>query len=151
MCVSYLVAITLTIVPLPEAYQWYRPLFTPLVCLFWAFTNPYHFHLGFVWLFGMLQDVATGTILGHAALGLIVISYIANKAAHRLNIFPPIHQVLFILVLLSLYQLISFWILGITSQLPEAWTYWQPVVVSGICWLVVFNVFHQSIMKLSKH
>lgn len=148
--ISYLIAIGLTIVPFPENYQWYKPLWLPMFCLFWSIAYPYQIHLGINWFFALLLDVATGVTLGHTAIGILVISFFANKLAHRLKIFPFIHQFLFVIFLLTLYQLITFWIFGLMSQLPKNWHYWYPIITSGLCWLALFSLFKHQLIGLHK-
>jgi hypothetical protein len=66
-----------------------RPQWVAMTLIFWALALPDR--VGVFWAFGsgLVLDVATGTLLGHHALGLSVVVYAGGGAApQRIRIFP---------------------------------------------------------------
>lgn len=105
-----------------------------MTLIFWALVLPER--VGVLWAFGigLVLDVATGTLLGHHALGLSIVVYVAAELHARIRIFPLWQQSLFVWLLLVLERLLSLWILGATGQPLPSLTYWGSTLVGLILW-----------------
>lgn len=137
--VSLVVALMLTILPLPEWAEYYRPEWPALVLIYWCMALPQRVGVGIGWIVGLLVDVLKGALLGQHALGLAVIAYITLNLHQRIRVFPLWQQAVTVLVLLALYQLLILWFDGITAgQTSKGWIYWMPSVVSMVLWPWVF-------------
>jgi rod shape-determining protein MreD len=79
-------------------------------------------------------DVATGTLLGHHALGLSVVVYVAVELHARVRSFPLWQQALLVWLLLVLERLLALWVLGATGQPMPSLTYWWPTFVGLLLW-----------------
>lgn len=136
---SILVALMLTILPLPQWAEHYRPEWAALVLIYWCMALPQRVGVGTGWLVGLLLDVLKGGLLGEHALGLAVVAYVTLNLHQRIRVFPLWQQAITVLVLLALYQLLVLWFDGIASgHAGRDWTYWMPSVVSTILWPWVF-------------
>ena len=127
--VTLVVALFLTILPLPAAAEDLRPQWVALTLIFWALALPDR--VGVFWAFGtgLVLDVATGTLLGYHALGLSVIVYVAVELHARVRIFPLWQQALLVWLLLVLERLLALWVLGATGQpMPSLTSWWSPFV-----------------------
>jgi rod shape-determining protein MreD len=127
-------ALFLAILPLPAAAEDLRPQWVALTLIFWALALPDR--VGVFWAFGtgLVLDVATGTLLGHHALGLSVIVYVAVELHARVRIFPLWQQALLVWLLLVLERLLALWVLGATGQPMPSLTYWWSPFVGLILW-----------------
>ena len=76
--VMILLALMLTLVPLPEALDPLRPDWVVLILIYWAMTAPRSYNVGSAWIIGILLDVAQGTLLGQHALALCVVVYVTT-------------------------------------------------------------------------
>jgi rod shape-determining protein MreD len=137
---SIVVALMLTILPLPNWAQSYRPEWAALVVLYWCMALPERVGVGIAWIVGILLDVLKGSLLGQHALGLAVIAYLAISLHQRIRVYPLSQQALTILMLLALFQLLVLWFDGITGQPAKDWSYWMPSITSMILWPWVFVI-----------
>ena len=128
------VAFMLTIMPLPEGIQEFRPEWVTLVLIYWAMALPSRTGVTVAWLAGLMLDVTHGAILGQHALGLTVVIYIVHLQHQRMRVASLIQQAIVIFFLLLLKQLIVLWVSGIVGRAPDTWLYFMPSLVGALLW-----------------
>lgn len=131
---SFIVALVLMILPMPEWTRYFRPEWLTLVLIFWCMTLPARVSVGTGWFIGLLLDVAHGTLLGQHALALTLVAYVVLRLHQRLRLFPIWQQSLIVLLLVALNQLLVLWIKGISGHSPDSWAYWLPSLTSMAIW-----------------
>lgn len=129
-----LLALTLSILPLPGALEAFRPDWVALTLIYWSLTLPRGFGLVAAWLAGLALDVLQGTLLGQHALALTVTLYFPLQFHLRLRVFPVWQLAATVMALLALYQFILFWVNGITDVSAAAVHYWGPVLTGTLLW-----------------
>lgn len=144
IAVTFLLAMVLTVMPLPHWGHLVRPEWTALVLIYWVLALPHRVGIGVAWAVGILLDTLTGTLLGQHALSLSIIAYLSLKLYKRVRLLPLWQQSATILGFLGLHQLITLWILGLTGQDERGWTYWLPSVGGMVLWPVVFVVLRDA-------
>ncbi|MCU7959058.1 MAG: rod shape-determining protein MreD [gamma proteobacterium symbiont of Bathyaustriella thionipta] len=137
---SFLAALLLELIPLPEWARFVRPQWSVLVLIYWSIAAPQRVGVGYAWLLGIIQDVLTGTLLGQHALGMIFVAFIANRLHKRIRVFPLWQQSMLVLLMLLLDQLLQFWTLGVIGQSPKGLNYWVPAFVGMLLWPWMFIV-----------
>ena len=137
---SLLVALTLTLLPLPEWAAPYRPDWVALVLIYWCLALPDRVGVGIGWMLGLLLDVLSGTLLGQHALGMTVIAYLAVKLHQRVRLFPTWQQALTVMLLLLLNQLLVLWVNGIIGRPAHSGLYWAPSLTGMLLWPWLFAV-----------
>lgn len=138
--VTLIVALALTMLPLPRAIDAFRPDWVALILIFWALAAPGSYGVGIAWLVGIVLDVAQGTLLGQHALALAVIVYITVRFHLQMRVFPLGQLTATVFALLALYQFLLFWINGVAGVQAPAIVYWAPVLIGTLVWPVL-NVF----------
>jgi len=138
---SIVVALTLTIVPLPAAVEAFRPDWVALTLIYWAMTLPRSYGVGTAWLIGIIVDVAQGTLLGQHALALSFIVYVTVKFHLQMRVFPVSQMTATVFALLAVYQFLLFWINGVAGLNTEPMTYWGPVISGSLLWPVLSLFF----------
>jgi rod shape-determining protein MreD len=123
--------------PLPRSVDAFRPDWVALLMIFWAFSLPRSYSVGIAFLFGIVLDVAQGTLLGQHALALVVVVYLTVKFHLLMRVFPPLQLTATIFALLALYQFLLFWTNGIVNVSAPAVAYWGPVVSGAVLWPVL--------------
>lgn len=138
--VSMVIAILLTLLPLPEVLAVWRPDWILLTLVFWAIIMPKRIPLFLAWFTGLLIDSLYGTILGQHALGFTLVLYFSIRFSDRIN--PQIiwQQVFMIVIILGLYLVINLWILGVTGKSPNSLNYWLTLFSSIIIWPLWYKV-----------
>ena len=136
--VTILVALMLTIMPLPDFAQPFRPDWVALVLIFWGMQLPRTWGVGSAWLIGIVLDVAQGTLLGQHALALTVIVFVTVRVHLLMRVFPILQLTATVFSLLVLYQFLLFWINGVASVSSPPINYWAPVISGTLLWPFVF-------------
>ena len=134
---TLIVALMLTMMPLPESAEPFRPDWLALVLIFWVMMLPRGISVGTAWVAGLVLDVAQGTLLGQHALALCVIAAITARFHLQMRVFPVSQMTATVLALLSLYQFLLFWINGVAGVTAPAITYWGPLITGTILWPIL--------------
>ncbi len=137
---SFLLALLLTILPLPEWARIYRPQWYTLVLIYWTTATPQRVGVGIGWLTGIIIDVLTGTLLGQHALALSLIAYITHKMHQRLRLFPIWQQSLVVLVLLLIERVLQLWIMGALGQPVPTLSFWISPLVGMLLWPWIYII-----------
>ena len=137
---SFVIAMMLMAMPLPDWAIYWRPSWVAIVLIYWCMALPDRVGIGIGWVLGLLLDVQQGTVLGQNALGLAIIAYLCLKSYQRMRVFPLTQQAVLVCIYLLLYEFISLWIRGMMGLPPNNWTYWMPAFTSMLLWPWLFIV-----------
>ena len=148
--VSFLVAMILTSLPLPEGAIIYRPDWMALALIYWCMALPERIGIFTGWLLGLVLDVMYGSLLGQNAMALSIIAYLVNILHLRVRMFPLWQQSVMVLLLIMLHLAISAWIRGIAGQFSVTWTYWMPALTSALVWPFIFIVLRDLRRQISR-
>jgi len=135
---SFIVALSLTIVPMPDWAAPLRPEWVVVVLIFWCLAVPQRVSVGTAWFCGLLLDVLRGAVLGQHALTLSLVAYVTIKLHRRIRVYPRWQQSLAVLALVLLHQLPLFWVNGMMGVSGQDWSYWLPALSSALLWPIVY-------------
>ncbi len=144
MLASILVAMVLAVISLPEYVPlevgYLRPQWVALVVIYWAIALPHRFGPVIAWVTGLVLDVLMSNLLGHYALLLAVTAYAAGRLHQRIRMYGLWQQSLVILGMMTVYQMISYWIAGMSGE--GRWSEWylMGAISSALIWPTVFLV-----------
>ena len=134
MWCSLIVALLLSVAPMPEHLEIGRPLWLALVFTFWAMNYPHLVGLLTAWCLGLAQDVLYGTPFGQHALALVIVVFLVLTLQQRLKVFPLWQQSFALLVIYGVAQLTLLWLSTLSGMRPEISFYAVPVLVSSLLW-----------------
>ncbi len=124
----------LNLLPLEGFMRWIYPDFVAMILLYWCIHQPSRIGIGASWVFGILMDVADGTLFGEHALAYSLMAYIALNLRRRvsmLNIdYQFTHVILIILIMQAVIVLTGFLARGIFA----GWAYFLGSLTAGILW-----------------
>lgn len=140
---TMVIALILTILPLPVWAAAYRPEWLALVLLYWTLALPWTINVGTAWVLGIILDLLTGSLLGQHALGLMIISLITIRLHQQIRIFPLWQQSLVIAFNITVYLGLMLWIEGMRGRAPDSWIYWAPVLSSLLLWPWIFILLRE--------
>lgn len=138
--VSFIVALMLTAMPLPDWASNWRPAWVAMVLVYWCMALPHRVGIGIGWSMGILLDVLQGTLFGQNAIGLAILAYFTVKSHQRIRMFPLMQQAILICLLVLVYLLINLWVRGIMGVPPQSWTFWMPAFTSMLLWPWLFII-----------
>lgn len=143
------VALLLTIAPLPQALNAARPDWMLLLIIYWALNAPWLAGLTYAWCCGLLMDALVGNLLGEHALAFVLIATITHRFQLRMRIFPVLHQAVMVMLLVLLYHWLLYVISGMAGDHVSSWWRWLPVLISAILWPVIVSVL-DTVNRLRK-
>ena len=134
LMLSVLVALILTVLPLPPWLDVVRPAFLVLTVIYWSVNAPRAGGLAIGFFAGLLLDVFQGPVLGEHALALSLITYIAVREHQRIRSKPAIQQALIVFAALILYEVVLFMIDGWTGNPVTSPLRWVHPVTGALLW-----------------
>ena len=147
--ITLVVGLMLTIMPLPEVIEAFRPNWLALLLIFWAMQLPRTWSVGTAWVVGIVLDVSYGTLLGQHALALCLVVFATVRFHLLMRVFPLSQLTATVFALLTLYQFILYWVNGVAGVTAPAITYWAPVLTGTLIW-PVFYVFLSGVRYRSR-
>lgn len=135
---TIVIALALSMLPMPDWTVWLRPAWVLLVLIYWTMTVPHRVNVGVAWFVGLVIDLMSGTLLGEHALAFTIVIYLVSGVQLRLRMYPLMQQTLTVFFFVFLYQLIIYLIQGFIGQLPESQLYWLSSVTSMLLWPWLF-------------
>lgn len=135
---SLIIALMLSILPLPTWAIWFRPCWVVMVILFWQISAPQNLGLSIVWLLGLTMDALYGSVLGQHAFTLVIIYYLASKFARLMRILPLWQQTSIIALLIIIDQLILTFIQVLFGDIIHTWFFVFRVLSSIVLWPLVY-------------
>lgn len=137
---SLVVALMLSMAPLPAWAEAYRPDWVVLTLIYWSMTFPLHYSVGTAWIAGLVIDVAQGTLLGQHALALSLIVYICVKFHLQMRQFPILQLTATVFAMLALFRFVLFWINGVAGISAPSVAYWGPVLSGTVMWPLLMQL-----------
>jgi rod shape-determining protein MreD len=134
LLLSALVALILTVLPLPRWLDVLRPAFLVLTVLYWSVNAPRAGGLAIGFFAGLMLDVFQGPVLGEHALALSLITYIAVREHQRIRSKPAIQQALIVFPALMLYEVVLFMIDGWTGHPVTSPLRWVHTASGALIW-----------------
>ena len=134
---TFIVALWLTILPLPYWLHLIWPDWVFLVLLYWVIKMPYQTHFSWIVLLGIYVDLLLGTWVGQHILSYILCCYLVIRFSSRLQFFSSPQQLLVILLLSFLNLWIQYLVLHFTQEWHVSFAIWLQVITTPIGWILV--------------
>ncbi|WP_342244182.1 rod shape-determining protein MreD [Pseudomonas sp. OTU5201] len=147
--VSLILALVLSVGPVPSFMEIGRPLWLALFLTYWTLALPHRVGMTTAWLLGLAEDVLYGTLLGQNALILALITFLVLTLHQRLRMFPMWQQCLVLLVVFGLAQLVQLWLNALTGNRPPTLVFLLPALVSALLWPWVYAALRGTSRRLN--
>ena len=141
---SLLIALMLTVVPLPESIAAFRPDWVPAIVLYWSLAAPGRFGMLTALWMGLALDVLSGALLGQHALALLIVVYLSQRFSPRMRTVPVVQLSVTIIALLALFEFVLFWVDGIAGRTVPLIDRWAPVLSGTLVWLLMLAVLQRG-------
>ena len=138
--VTFLLAIVLATLPMAHWAAPYRPAWVVLVLIYWCTGMPERIGVASGWTVGLILDVLGGGLLGQNALALTLLAYLSRRLYQQMRVYSVWQQSITVFLLVATYQVLMFWIKGITGQSPDSLAYWLPTFTSTLLWPLIYVV-----------
>jgi rod shape-determining protein MreD len=144
IALSFVVALMLTALPMPEWAIMWRPAWVALVLIYWCMALPGRAGVLVGWSVGILLDAMVGTLLGQHALALAVTAFIAHKLHRRVRVLPVWQQAMTVFGLVFVFQALVLWVNGIKGMPVTVNAYLAAPLISMLLWPWVFLVLRDA-------
>lgn len=134
IALTFLAAMVLAILPLPDWAVYARPQWVFLVLLFWVAVVPMRVGIGIAWIVGLLMDLLTGSLLGQHAFIYSLTAYLVIKFHPQLRNFPIWQQTGMVFLLAMLNLAIQYGVVMAIGSAPVEWSFWLSAMTSCIIW-----------------
>lgn len=137
---SLLVALFLQLVALPDMLAAARPLWVPLLLVYWALAEPRVPALLAAFAFGIALDVLYNTVLGQHAAGYVLLVYSMARLRGIFILFPLWQSTLALAPFWAGYCLLMTLIDDLTEHRADLWLRWLPALSTTLFWPLVYTV-----------
>ncbi len=134
---SFLVALLLSIYPLPMEFRWWRPEFVLMVAIYWVIVFPFSVSLVALCVLGLFQDLLEAVPFGQHSLGIVVVAYICLFSYQRVRNFNLAKQMISIFVMITIAQLTDNWVQGMAGRPLVGISFIYAAFTSALFWPVV--------------
>jgi rod shape-determining protein MreD len=131
---TVLLALFLSVVPVPGWVDAARPAFLVLTVLYWSIAVPRAGGLTLGWIAGLVLDIFQGSVLGQHALALSLVTYITLREHQKIRSKPVFQQSLIVMGLLFIYEFVVFAIDGWTGHVLYGPLHWLQVLTGALLW-----------------
>ena len=146
--VTFVAAIALELVPLPEMLQPVRPPFTLLVLIYWVMMWPERFGFIAACLIGLSLDILHGQLLGQNVLVYSVVTYLTLRFHLQIRIFPLWQLTMTVFALLWIAALLLILIEGVAGLSPSGFAGWTRVLSGTLIWPLILGVMDRLRMQV---
>ncbi len=144
MLLKVVVALILSVLPLPLWLAAVRPAFLVLTVLYWSISVPRLGGIGLGFCSGLALDVFRVAVLGENALALTAISYLAVREHQKIRLKPSFQQALMVLAALLMYEFILFAIDGWTGHPMTSPLRWIHALTGALIWPLMSAVLDRT-------
>ncbi|HDZ55952.1 MAG TPA: rod shape-determining protein MreD [Pseudomonas xinjiangensis] len=137
---TFLVALLLSVMPMPSPVDLGRPMWLAMVVAFWVMVMPHRVGLLCAWFAGLATDVLYGELIGQHALVMTLVAWLMLLLYQRIRRFPLWQQSLVMLPVLGLAQLLLLWLNSLAGSRPPILMFLLPAAVSAVLWPWVFSI-----------
>jgi len=134
MLFTIVVALVLTVLPLPLYGDIARPPFLILTVLYWSMAAPRAGGIGLGWFSGLLLDVFQGPVLGEHAFALAAVTYIFVREHQKIRSKPGFQQALIALAALAAYEVLLFFVDEYTGHPITSPLRWVHILTGALVW-----------------
>jgi rod shape-determining protein MreD len=138
--VTTLIALVLTLLPVPQLVTMLWPNLLVLTVLYWSTMAPLAGGMLLGFAAGLTLDVLGGAQLGQHAFALSLLTYLALKLHLLTRAKPLFEQAIFVFFGMLLYEATLWAIDGFSGHATSGWMRWVHVPIGTLLWPVVVGV-----------
>lgn len=144
MIFTTLIALVLSVLPLPTTLDVVRPAFLVLAVLYWSVAAPRAGGLGLGFIAGIALDVFKGAVLGQHALAVCAVAYVAVREHQKIRSKPVFQQSLIAFAMLLFYEFMVFAIDGWSGHPALSWARWIHPLTGALVWPIASALLGRS-------
>ena len=140
---SSIVALTLTIIPTPQAVFYFWPDWMALIVVYWALMVPDRIGPWVGFAIGTLLEVLFVRNFGVLGFGLAMLAFTVNRGHLQLQVLSVCPQMVVVGLLIGVFKLTTGWLYGLTSDFTITTEYWYSLIGCMLAWPFVFILLQE--------
>lgn len=124
----------LDLIPVEGFMRWIYPDFVAMILLYWCIHQSSRIGIGAAWVFGILVDVADGTLLGEHALAYSLMAFIALNLRRRVGMLSIDYQFTHVIMILVVMQAVVALTGFLAKGIFPGWAFFLGSLTAGILW-----------------
>lgn len=148
---SFIVALCLSMLPMPNFMYWLRPCWVTLLLIYWVVRTPNKVGVFSGFAVGISLDLLRGSLIGSMGFTLSIVAYFTTLLRFRLRQTNFGVQLFIILALVGIEQIISLLIQLLFNEIIINFSYVIPTLVSVAVWPFLYIVLraYQRNLKIA--
>lgn len=135
--ISCIIALVLTVLPMPYAMDLFRPSVLVLTVLYWSISAPWAGGIGLGWFAGLMLDAFKGPVLGEHALVLGTMTYIFVREHQRIRSKPGLQQAMIVMFAVAFYEVLLYFVDGFTGHPVTKPIRWVHCLTDFAVWIPI--------------
>jgi rod shape-determining protein MreD len=135
--VTALLALTVSLLPLPQLVSIVWPNLLVLVVLYWSTMTPRAGGMLVGFLTGLTIDLLNGSQLGQHAFAMCLVTYLAIRLHLLTRAKPIFEQALFVAIALLVYEAALWAIDGFSGHHTGSWRRWVHIATGAAVWPLI--------------
>ena len=148
---SFVLALVLTVVPMPLWLLWARPEWVALTLIYWTIALPHRVGILTAVVLGVVLDALEGAVLGQNAFSLTVVAVLCLTLYQRLRVFSVLQQAGMVFVLVGINQLVCQWVQNLEGVGSPTMLFLLTAVSSALLWPGVLHILRRLRRHYSVH
>ena len=129
-----ILSIVLIIIPVPDLINSYRLPWLMMTVIYFSIFNVSLIGVLSAWFAGLILDLMAGGLMGENAMIISIISYLSYRFRFQIRVYPIWQIMVVVLLLLSLGELLSLWIQGVSGTMNPSIVDWINISIAVIIW-----------------
>ncbi len=129
-----ILSIVLIIIPVPDLINSYRLPWLMMTVIYFSIFNVSLIGVLSAWFAGLILDLMAGGLMGENAMIISIISYLSYRFRFQIRVYPTWQIMVVVLLLLSLGELLSLWIQGVSGIMNPSIVDWINISIAVIIW-----------------
>ncbi len=129
-----ILSIVLIIIPVPDLINSYRLPWLMMTVIYFSIFNVSLIGVLSAWFAGLILDLMAGGLMGENAMIISIISYLSYRFRFQIRVYPTWQIMVVVLLLLSLGELLSLWIQGVSGTMNPSIVDWINISIAVIIW-----------------
>ena len=132
--VTFIIAMLLDQMSLPDTLAYGRPQFVMLVLIYWLLALPERFSFFTALVLGVIMDEMNDNVFGIYGLALVLQSYLVLLMYQRLRMFPAFQQSLVVMIIIFIGMFVTATINLFLGEFNWDWRFFYPCIFSALLW-----------------